>query len=329
LKVLGVETSCDETAAAVVVDGREVLSEIVRSQVPLHARFGGVVPEVAARAHLEVLPAAIDVVLRQAQVDWADVGLLGVTRGPGLIGALLVGVNLVQGIGLARNIAVMGVSHLAAHLYAAFLEDRALVPPLLGLVASGGHSDLVIMEDWGRFRVLGRTRDDAAGEAFDKVARLLGLGYPGGPAVDELASGGNSHAFRFPRASVPGYDFSFSGLKTAVRNQVRSLEPLSPDLRADLAASFQEAIAGALVDKLVRAIEQQGYRQVVLGGGVACNTRLRALAGERLPPGCRLIIPPPARCADNAAMVAAAAFFERKVRGPDGLDFDADPGLGF
>ncbi len=329
MKVLGVETSCDETAAAVVADGREVLSEIVRSQVPLHAPFGGVVPEVAARAHLEVLPAAIDAVLRQARVDWPDLELLGVTRGPGLIGALLVGVNLVQGIGLARNLPVIGVSHLAAHVYAAFLEDRVLVPPFLGLVVSGGHSDLVVMEDWGRFRVLGRTRDDAAGEAFDKVARLLELGYPGGLAVDQLATSGNPRAFRFPRATVPGYDFSFSGLKTAVRNQVRNLEPLSPDLRADLAASFQEAIADALVDKLVRAIEQEGYGRVVLGGGVAGNTRLRALVRERLPAGCRLIIPPPARCADNAAMVAAAAFFEWAVRGPDGLDFDADPSLGF
>jgi N6-L-threonylcarbamoyladenine synthase len=312
-----------------VADGRLVVSEVIQTQIPVHAPFGGVVPELAARAHLEAIAGVIDQSLGLAGVDWADLALLGVTRGPGLIGSLLVGVNVVQGIALARDLPVVGVSHLAGHLYGAFLEDPDFAPPLLGLVVSGGHSDLVAMEAWGRFRVLGRTRDDAPGEAFDKVARLLGLGYPGGPAVDQAARHGNARAFRFPRAVVPGYDFSFSGLKTAVRNQVRQMPARTPEQVADLAASFEEAVAEALVEKLVRAIEAEGFTRVVLGGGVACNTRLRQLARNRLPAGCRLIIPPPARCADNAAMIGAAAFFEYAVRGADGLAFDADPGLGF
>ncbi len=329
MKVLAVETSCDETAAAVVVDGRRVLSDIVRSQIPLHVPFGGVVPEVAARAHVEMLPLAVEAALQQAVTDWDEVALLGVTRGPGLIGSLLVGVNLIQGAALARHLPVVGVSHLAAHLYAAFLEAPELQPPLLGLVVSGGHSDLVVLEDWGRFRVLGRTRDDAAGEAFDKVARLLELGYPGGPAIDRLALSGDPGAFRFPRAVVPGWDFSFSGVKTAVRHARERLPTLTPALKADLAASFQEAVVDALVLKTVRAVEEEGFHRLVVGGGVACNTRLRARLRERLPSDCQLAIPPPERCADNAAMVGAAAFFEHERRGADGLDFDADPSLGY
>jgi N6-L-threonylcarbamoyladenine synthase len=329
VNVLAVETSCDETAAAVVADGRRALSEVVWSQISLHVPFGGVVPEVAARAHLEHLPGALTTAQQEAGTGWDDLHLLAVTRGPGLIGSLLVGIGLVQGLALARGLPVIGVSHLAAHVYAGFLEDPTLEPPLLGLVVSGGHSDLVAMEGWGRFRLLGRTRDDAAGEAFDKVARLLELGYPGGPAVDRLAAAGNPRAFRFPRATVPGHDFSFSGVKTAVRNEVRKRGSMHPKLRADLAASFQEAVVDALVEKTIRVLEEEGFACLVAGGGVACNTRLRTQLQERLPPHCRLVIPAPARCADNAAMVGAAAFFEHGVRGANGLDFDAEPGLGF
>ncbi len=329
MNVLAVETSCDETAVAVVADGRRVLSDVVRSQIPLHVPFGGVVPEVAARAHLEVLPRALTTAREEAGTGWNDVDLLAVTQGPGLIGSLLVGIGLVQGLALARGLPVIGVSHLAAHLYAAFLEDPTLEPPLLGLVVSGGHSDLVAMEGWGRFRLLGRTRDDAAGEAFDKVARLLDLSYPGGPAVDRLAATGDPRAFRFPRAVVPGNDFSFSGVKTAVRNEVRRHASTGLELRADLAASFQEAVVDALVSKTVRVLEEEGFPCLVIGGGVACNTRLRRQLQERLPPHCRLVIPAPERCADNAAMVGAAAFFEHAGRGADGLGFDAEPGLGF
>jgi len=306
-----------------------MLSNVVRSQDALHAPFGGVVPEIAARAHLQTLVPVIERALENAATRWEQVDAVAVTRGPGLIGCLLVGVNLAQAIAWARKLPVIGVSHLAAHVFAAQLEEPELRPPLLGLVVSGGHSDLIRWREDGTITVIGRTRDDAAGEAFDKGARILGLPFPGGPAIDKLATQGNPRAVAFPRPRAPGLDFSFSGVKTALLYDVRKRGAISDQERADLAASYQEAIVDALLQRVEAAQAEDPAPTIVLGGGVARNRRLREAAQARLGSRAHLVIPAPELCTDNAAMIGAAALIEWDRRGPDPAPFDADPSLGF
>ncbi len=325
--LLGIETSCDETAAAVVRGGREVASSVVASQDDLHARFGGVVPEVASRKHSEVITAVVAQALEAAGATWGDLAGIAVTNGPGLVGSLLVGVSAAKGYALVTGLPLVGVNHIEAHLFANFLrapdsESPARDAfPALCLVASGGHSDLVLVRALGDYRLVGWTRDDAAGEALDKAARVLGLGYPGGPAVDRAARQGNPHAVAFPRPVVEGtHDFSFSGLKTAL---IRAAASPGAASVADLAASFQEAVVDTLVRNTTRAAAEYGAAQVMLAGGVAANSRLRARMldwAERS--GVPVAIPPPKLCTDNAAMVAAAGFFQARERGWDDLDLD-------
>ncbi len=325
--ILGIETSCDETAAAVVVDGTEVRSSVVSSQVDLHARFGGVVPEIASRAHVELLTPVITQALVEAGVEDGDIDAVAATYGPGLVGALLVGVSTAKALALVWDVPFVAVNHLEAHLYAALLEDPSLELPVVVLLVSGGHTMLVAMEGHGHYRLLGSTLDDAAGEAFDKVARYLGLGYPGGPAIDRVSMDGDPAAIAFPRAMrEDGYDFSFSGLKTAVVNHVRK----HPDVvTADVAASFQEAVVDVLVAKARKAAADVGARGMCIGGGVAANSRLR----ERFLDACveddlHAFLPSRSMCTDNAAMVAAAGWWRLRSDGPSPLDTGAEPGLG-
>jgi len=306
-----------------------MLSNVIRSQDALHAPYGGVVPEIAARAHLQTLVPVIERAMENAGTRWEQVDGVAVTRGPGLIGCLLVGVNLGQAIAWARKLPVIGVSHLAAHVFAGLLEEPDLHPPVLGLVVSGGHSDLVRWQDDGGIAVIGRTIDDAAGEAFDKGARILGLPFPGGPAIDALAATGDPRAVRFPRPRAPGLDFSFSGVKTALLYEVRKRRSISDQARADLAASYQEAIVDALLQRVEAAQAADPAPTIVLGGGVARNRRLREAARSRLGKAAHLVIPAPELCTDNAAMIGAAALIEWDRRGPDPAPFDADPSLGF
>ena len=323
--ILGIETSCDETAAAVVEDGRVVCSSVVSSQVDLHARFGGVVPEVASRAHVELITPVVAEALVEAGVELSELDAVAACHGPGLAGALLVGVAAAKGLALAAGLPYVGVNHLEAHLHAAWLEDPDLTPPLAVLIVSGGHTMTVVMEDHGRYRVVGQTVDDAAGEAFDKVARHLGLGYPGGPAIDRLAREGDPAAVRFPRAMPGEADFSFAGLKTAVVNHTRR-EPETP--LPDVAASFQEAVVDQLVAKLLAAADEAGAPVLALGGGVAANSRLRAkVADAAAATGRSAFLPPPSLCTDNGAMIAATAWWRLRADGPTPLDAGADPNL--
>ena len=326
-RVLGIETSCDETAAAVVVDGELVLSSVVSSQVDLHARYGGVVPEIASRAHVELLMPVVAQAMVEAGIDEREIDAVAATVGPGLIGSLLVGVSAAKALALVWDVPFVAVNHLEAHLYAAFLEEPDLPLPLVVLLVSGGHTQLVLMEGHGRYRVLGTTLDDAAGEAFDKVARYLGLGYPGGPAIDRLAMEGDPEAIEFPRAMIDdGYDFSFSGLKTAVVNHVRKHPEAST---ADVAASFQAAVVDVLVTKAQRAAATVGANGLVIGGGVAANSLLRErILDACVDAGLNGFLPSRSMCTDNAAMVAAAGFHRLRGDGPSALDTGATPGLG-
>ena len=325
-RILGIETSCDETAAAVVVDGHEVLSSVVSSQVDLHARFGGVVPEIASRAHVELLTPVIARALVEAGIDDDHVDAVAATVGPGLIGALLVGVSAAKTLALVWDVPFVAVNHLEAHLYAALLEDPELELPVVVLLVSGGHTLLVLMEGHGQYRVLGSTIDDAAGEAFDKVARYLGLGYPGGPAIDAIAMEGDSQAIAFPRAILDdGYDFSFSGLKTSVVNYVRRHPEVATE---DVAASFQEAVVDVLVTKARRAAREHGAKGLCLAGGVAANSQLRErLLDACVADGLRAFLPSRSMCTDNAAMVAAAGWYRLQSDGPSPLDTGASPNL--
>jgi len=324
--VLGIETSCDETAAALVMGGYDVIASAVSSQVDLHAQFGGVVPEIASRAHLELLNPMIARAVVEAGISEERIDAVACTVGPGLIGALLVGVSAAKALALTWDVPFVGVNHMEAHLYAAFLEDPTLEFPLVVLLVSGGHTMLIEMRDHGQYRLLGQTIDDAAGEAFDKVARFLGLGYPGGPAVDREAMQGDPEAIRFPRAMLnEGLNFSFSGLKTSVMNHVRKHPDVST---ADVAASFQVAVVDVLVTKARRAAEQVGARGLVLGGGVAANSLLR----ERFltictDTGVHGFLPSRELCTDNAAMIAAAGWHRLRSDGPTALDAGAYPNL--
>ncbi|HKC18305.1 MAG TPA: tRNA (adenosine(37)-N6)-threonylcarbamoyltransferase complex transferase subunit TsaD [Candidatus Dormibacteraeota bacterium] len=306
---LGIETSCDETSVALVEDGRRVLANVIHSQVDVHKDFGGVVPELAARDHLERLPSLIDLAFEKAGAKPADVDLLAVTRGPGLVGCLLVGVGVGEGLAAAWDKPLTGVNHLWGHIYAAMI-GTSLEPPLLGLVVSGAHSDLVRMPEHGRFEVIGRTRDDAAGEAFDKAARMLGLGFPGGPALDRLARQGDARRQPLPQPSLPGLEYSFSGLKTALLYRLRDLgESITDQDRADLAAAFERSVVESLLEKLDAALDERPASEVVVAGGVAANTLLRKRAAEVVAGRARLTMPPLELCTDNAAMIAAAGFY--------------------
>jgi N6-L-threonylcarbamoyladenine synthase len=323
--ILALETSCDDTCAA-VIDGPRILSNVVSSQAAFHERFGGVVPEVASRHHLELLNAVVAAALEEAETSLAEVHAVAVTQGPGLIGALLVGLSAAKAMAAAHGKPLIPVDHLHGHVAANFLEPEPLEPPFLCLIASGGHTLLAGVREHSSFEVLGQTLDDAAGEAFDKGARLLGLGYPGGPAIQGAAEGGNPDAFQFPVAmSERGLDFSFSGLKTALVYTVRDLRPDELERRrADLAASFQRAITGQLVAKLRRAAKAGDWDAIALGGGVAANAELRerteALCSEL---GLRLKLLPVSLCTDNAAMIASAARYSKAIPYPDYLSFDA------
>ena len=324
--VLGIETSCDETAVALVMGGSDVVSSVVSSQVDIHAEFGGVVPEIASRAHLEVLNPLIARAIVEAGVNEERIDAVAATVGPGLVGALLVGVSAAKSLALAWDVPFVGVNHMEAHLYAASLEDPSLEFPLVVLLVSGGHTMLVEMRGHGDYRLLGQTIDDAAGEAFDKVARFLDLGYPGGPAIDRAAMDGDPEAVRFPRAMMgEGLDFSFSGLKTAVVNHVRA----NPDMSSiDVAASFQAAVVEVLVTKARRAAEQAGATGIVLGGGVAANSLLREeILGACEADGIQGFLPSRANCTDNAAMIAATAWYRLRSDGPTPLDAGAVPNL--
>ena len=324
--VLGIESSCDETAAAVVRDGRAILSSIVFSQVDAHRPYSGVVPELASRAHVERVNRVVAEALDKAKVALGPsrrgsprrkVDAIGVTVGPGLVGALLVGRMTAEALGWATRTPVVGVNHIEGHLLSPLLEDRALRPPFLGLVVSGGHTELILAEDFGRYRLIGRTRDDAAGEAFDKVAKMMDLGYPGGPVVDRMARSGREGRSPFPRPWLAGsWDFSFSGLKTAVLYHLRTRSKWSTAQKADVCAGFQAAVVDVLVGKTLAAAEALRIKTLVVGGGVAANSRLRKELTDSASRSLRVVFASPALCTDNAAMIAAAAHFKAMREGP-------------
>jgi N6-L-threonylcarbamoyladenine synthase len=328
--ILGIESSCDETAAAVVAGGRRVLSNVIASQVDLHKKYGGVVPEIASRKHLELILPTIREAVAKAGTTLAEIDAIAVTHGPGLVGALLVGLSAAKALAFALDKPLIGVNHLQGHIYANMLVEEPPEFPLVCLIVSGGHTDLVYMREHGHMELLGRTRDDAAGEAFDKVARSCGLGYPGGPQVERLAKLGNPDAIPLPTARTEDpYDFSFSGLKTAVLQYVQRRGELDEQGKADLAASFQRAVTTALMEKTVHAAREKGVRQVILAGGVAANGALRQVMAEGLAPyGIRLGYPPSVLCTDNAAMIAAAGHYLYASGVRHGLDLNAVPSLG-
>lgn len=329
MKVLGIETSCDESAAAIIEDGHRICSNVVATQAEVHARYGGVVPEVASRQHLRTIVPVTETALERAGCDWTDIAGVAVTHGPGLAGSLLVGVNAAKAIAYARRLPLVGVNHLEGHVYANWLDDPGDRPPprfpALCLVVSGGHTDLIIMEDHSRYRRLGRTRDDAAGEAFDKVSRLLGLGYPGGPAIQRVAAGAPRANVVLPRAWLRGtWDFSFSGLKTAVLNLMQT--PDAPPV-VDVAAAFQESVVDVLTAKTAQAAREYGVVEVMLAGGVAANSALRTVLVERSPVPVR--VPLPRYCTDNAAMIGACGFFHLARGERSGWELDVEPNLRF
>jgi len=311
---LGLESSCDETSVSVMKNGREVLSNIVSSQIDLHKKFGGVVPEVASRKHVENISYVIDEALEEANVTFEDIDVIGVTYGPGLVGALLVGLSTAKALAYSLNKPLVGVNHIEGHIYANFIEYKDLEPPFVCLIVSGGHTHLVYMKDYGVYEVLGKTRDDAAGEAFDKIARAIGLGYPGGPLIDKLSKKGNKEAIAFPRTYLKNdsLDFSFSGLKSSVLNYLNSSKMKEiPIVEEDVAASFQQAVIDVLVDKTITAAKKCGVDKIVIAGGVAANSGLRELLGEESKKNkFKLMVPPISLCTDNAAMIGCAAYYD-------------------
>jgi N6-L-threonylcarbamoyladenine synthase len=331
IKILAIESSCDETAAAVVVNGREVKSNVISSQIALHTLYGGVVPEIASRKHIEKINQVITQALKEADTTLDDIDAIGVTYGPGLVGALLVGVAEAKAISYARNIPLVGVHHIEGHISANYIENPDLEPPFLCLVVSGGHTHLVRVADYGRYEILGKTRDDAAGEAFDKVARAIGLGYPGGPKIERVAKEGNPHAVEFPRAKIEDgpYDFSFSGLKSAVLNYLNSCSMKGiPVVQADIAASFQKAVTDVLIGNAMRAVDEFGMDKLAIAGGVASNSALREGMREACEKkGVKFYHPSPIFCTDNAAMIGVAAYHDFIAGKRDGLDLNAVPNL--
>lgn len=329
--ILAIESSCDETAAAVVKNGRKVLSNVIFSQIELHKLYGGVVPEIASRKHIEKINQVIGEALSEAKMALNDMTAIAVTYGPGLVGALLVGVSAAKAISFASGLPLVGVHHIEGHISANYIENKDLEPPFLCLVVSGGHTHLVVVKDYGEYEIIGRTRDDAAGEAFDKVARAIGLGYPGGPKIDKLAKEGNPDAIHFPRARVEesAYDFSFSGLKSAVLNYLNSCEMKGESVnRADVAASFQKAVIDVLVGHALVAAEDYHINKFAIAGGVASNSSLRsAFEAECKARGIAFYHPSPILCTDNAAMIGAAGYYEYQKGVRSGLDLNAQPNL--
>lgn len=329
--ILAIESSCDETAAAVVKNGREVLSNVIYSQIDLHTLYGGVVPEIASRKHIEKINQVIESALEQAHMTLEEITAIGVTYGPGLVGALLVGVAEAKAIAYAAKKPLVGVHHIEGHVSANFIEHPELEPPFVCLIVSGGHTHLVIVKDYGEFEIIGRTRDDAAGEAFDKVARAVGLGYPGGPKVDRTAKEGNPHAMEFPRAKVEGapYDFSFSGLKSSVLNYINHAQMRKEEIYVpDLVASFQNAVVEALVSRAVLAAKEYGYDKLAIAGGVASNSALRAAMKEACEKeNIQFYYPSPIYCTDNAVMIGVAAYYEYINGTRHGWDLNAVPNL--
>lgn len=312
--ILAIESSCDETAAAVVRNGREVLSNVIYSQIDLHTVYGGVVPEIASRKHIEKINQVVDKALKDAGLSFSDIDGIAVTYGPGLVGALLVGVSFAKALSFATGIPLIGVHHIEGHICANYIENKDLKPPFMALVVSGGHTHLVKVKDYGEYEILGRTRDDAAGEAFDKVARAIGLGYPGGPKVDKVSKEGNPEAIVFPKAKVNDsvYDFSFSGLKSAVLNYLNQAEMKGEAINVpDVAASFQKAVVDVLTDHTIIAAKEYGFKEVALAGGVASNSALRESMEKACQKnGIKLYRPSPIFCTDNAAMIGVAGYYE-------------------
>lgn len=331
IRILAIESSCDETASAVVLNGREVLSNIIYSQIALHTEYGGVVPEIASRKHIEKINQVIEASLEEAKVSLDDIDAIAVTYGPGLVGALLVGVSAAKALAFAKNKPLVGVHHIEGHISANYIENKDLKPPFACLVVSGGHSHLVVVEDYGKYRILGRTRDDAAGEAFDKVARAIGLGYPGGPKIDRVSKEGNPEAIHFPRAKVDGndYDFSFSGLKSAVLNYINQMEMKGEKINVpDVAASFQKAVVDVLIDHSMDAVKGLNLNKFAIAGGVASNSSLRNAFEERCKSeGIEFYHPSPVYCTDNAAMIGVAGYYEFINGSRSGYDLNAIPAL--
>lgn len=329
--ILSIESSCDETAASVVKNGREVLSNVISSQIALHTLYGGVVPEIASRKHIEKINQVIESALAEADVTLEEITAIAVTYGPGLVGALLVGVAEAKALAYAAKKPLVGVHHIEGHVSANFIENPDLEPPFVCLIVSGGHTHLVIVKDYGEFEIIGHTRDDAAGEAFDKVARAVGLGYPGGPKVDKAAREGNPHAIEFPRAKVGDnpYDFSFSGLKSAVLNYINHAKMTGEEICVpDLAASFQNAVVESLVSRAIMAAKEYGYDKLAIAGGVASNSALReGMKAACEKEGIRFYHPSPIYCTDNAAMIGAAAYYEYQKGARSGWDLNAVPNL--
>ena len=329
--ILAIESSCDETAASVVKNGRTVLSNIISSQIDLHKLYGGVVPEIASRKHIEKINQVIEEALKEAEVELDDLDAIGVTYGPGLVGALLVGVAEAKAISFAKNIPLVGVHHIEGHISANYIENLDLEPPFLCLVVSGGHTHLVVVKDYGEFEILGRTRDDAAGEAFDKVARAIGLGYPGGPKIDKLSKQGNAYAMDFPKAKVADapYDFSFSGVKSAVLNHLNKCKMMGePVVEADIAASFQRCVVEVLVEHAIVAARDYHISKLAIAGGVASNQTLRnAMEQACEKNGIQFYHPSPIFCTDNAAMIGVAGYYEYIKGTRHGWDLNAVPNL--
>ena len=331
IRILAIESSCDETAASVVLNGRQILSNQIYSQIALHTEYGGVVPEIASRKHIEKVNQVISAALEDAECTLDDIDAIAVTYGPGLVGALLVGVSAAKAIAFAKNKPLVGVHHIEGHISANYIENTELEPPFICLVVSGGHSHLVVVEDYGKYKILGRTRDDAAGEAFDKVARAIGLGYPGGPKIDRVSKEGNPEAIRFPRAKVEDgeYDFSFSGLKSAVLNYLNQCQMKGEEIVvADVAASFQKAVIDVLVDHSMDAVSKYGLKKFAIAGGVASNSSLRAAFEKRCAEeGIEFFHPSPIYCTDNAAMIGVAGYYEYINGVRHGYDLNAVPAL--
>lgn len=329
--ILGIESSCDETAASVVKNGREILSNVINTQIDFHKKYGGVVPEIASRKHIENIDSVIDEALIKANTTFSDIDAIAVTYGPGLVGALLIGVSSAKALSFALKKPLIAVNHIRGHISANFVAHHDLKPPFVCLVASGGHSHIVNVKDYTEFEILGRTRDDAAGEAFDKIARVLGLGYPGGPLIDGLAKSGNAEAVHFPRVRMEdnSLDFSFSGVKTAVINYLHKAEQKGENVdKADIAASFQEAVTDVLCEHTIEAAIKSGVKTVALAGGVAANTCLRRKMTEECKKhGISVIYPPPVLCTDNAAMIASAGYFEFEKGNFADLTLNAVPNL--
>ena len=327
---LGIETSCDETAASVIKGDREILSNVISTQIPVHQKFGGVVPEIASRKHILNIMPVIDESLRIANVELSEINQIAVTYGPGLVGALLVGVSAAKTLSFALNIPLIAVNHLEGHIFANFLSHKELTPPFLSLIVSGGHSALIKMNDYNNFEMLGQTRDDAAGEAFDKIARVMGLKYPGGPEIDKLAKNGNPDAIEFPIAKVDEFDFSFSGLKSAVLNYLNTAKMKNDSINnADVAASFQKAVINALVEKTIHAAKKFKFEKIVLAGGVAANSALESTLRNKCEKyGLKFYYPTKILCTDNAAMIACRGYYQSLEKNFADDRLNAVPGLG-